>query len=172
MKVFDYSDGCKGELVGNVKLAGGLHGHSTRKGDKVYRIALAGAPSGWEWHSGADHLIRGERTKITPEQFGCEAICFCVGEWNDGWKWVVLGTNDWNGKACQTGGLTYTLTRVYPAGERIRDAAEHIAAYTPYAEWNNEAARQGEALGVRPGAILEAMEAPGFVEAATRKLRP
>lgn len=114
MKVFDFTNGSKGKELAEIKLAGHVYGHVVVKNGQRYRVTLADSgPAGtnWAWHSGANN---GE--EITPEQFGVEAICFCIGEmfvqWHPGhpdavsqWEWAVLGTTEWNRKACKDGVL-------------------------------------------------------------------
>lgn len=125
MKVFDFTDGRKGRLLGQAPRAAALHGFLVRKGDKIYRVELTsqGKHDGeWTWHSGAEYNGRdgngrctGEQFSITPEQFGVEAICFCTGQWRTGedagkWVWSVVGTTDWNRDACKRGILKATFS--------------------------------------------------------------
>jgi hypothetical protein len=117
MKVFDFTSGRKGELVGNIKRAGAMHGCLVSKNGKTFRVELANRPAGWEWHTGATWLRyeKGEPVEdmpIRPEDFGVEAICFSTGAFKiDGqeqWQWTVLGTTDWNRQACKDGILKAT----------------------------------------------------------------
>lgn len=104
MKVFDYTDGKRGELLAKVKMAGFRGGYIVVKDDCRFRIELQNEPEGWDWACEADNGFG----DLKPETFGVQAICFCLGEWNQGlgvkiWEWVVLGTNEWNREACKKG---------------------------------------------------------------------
>lgn len=120
MKIFDYTNGNKGKLVGETKIASALGSSLAEKNGVTYKIKMArpenvtGAEENWEWHEGASFWSNGQLVDITPEQFGVEAICFCTGEWfyqwhaghpdaKSHWQWTVLGTNDWNRAACKSG---------------------------------------------------------------------
>lgn len=125
MQVFDFTNGQKGELLGNIKIANSKAGWLVTKNDKVYKVELANAVPGWEWHSGATYLRYEnnepvEDVQITPEMFGVEAICFCTGCWKIGtnddgtrdeqWQWTVLGTTEWNRNSCKNGILKATFS--------------------------------------------------------------
>ena len=122
MQVFDFTDGVQGKKLADIRVAQGLHGWSAvSHTGKVYKVELVDAPQGWAWHSGADHGF-GPEDEITPEQFGVEAICFCIGKmytlWRPGhpeaeyeWTWAVLGTTEWNREACKKGILKTTFVR-------------------------------------------------------------
>ena len=118
MKVFDFSNGIKGKLLAaDVKRPGWLAGWFTVKNSTVYKITLPKAPGGgeWTWHSAVGYGWRDTPTykELKPEDFGVEAICFCTGAWRcdgqDVWQWAVVGTQDWNRKACQAGILKATF---------------------------------------------------------------
>lgn len=114
MKIFDFSAGRKGEELGSIKRANSQGGFIVEKDGRTYRIELANAPEGWGWHDGATWLRWDdgepvEDVQITPGEFGVEAICFSTGEYHGVWQWTVLGTREWNRKACQNGILKYTL---------------------------------------------------------------
>lgn len=134
MKVFDFTGGTKGKLLGETKKPTALGGWFVKKGDAVFKVtltdaeslpAIAGKQEGiqWKWHRDAEKWVGtntdGERLPFTPEEFGVEAICFCTGRWNTfgqigtseeewTWEWAVIGTRDWNRKACKAGILTAT----------------------------------------------------------------
>jgi hypothetical protein len=124
MKIFDFTDGKRGEELATIKVANALRGCLVSKGDVVYRIEVAegvarkfGRDADVSWHIGATWLRweDGEPVEdvpILPEDFGVEAICFSTGQWKVGpgeprWQWFVLGTEDWNRKACKAGWLTF-----------------------------------------------------------------
>ena len=117
MKVFDFTNGTKGAELGEIKRANALHGWLVRKDDRVFQVSLANAPEGWDWHAGATWLrwVGGEPQEdvaILPEDFGVQAICFCVGQMrhNDVWQWAVVGTQEWNREACKRGILKATFS--------------------------------------------------------------
>ncbi len=118
MKVFDFTNGTKGELLANIKLTDYAGGWLIEKAGSTFKVQLAGAHGRkndrWSWHSNAGHRVKGERINIDPKDFGVEAICFCTGEffhqWHAGhpdakshWAWEVIGTTDWNRSACKSG---------------------------------------------------------------------
>jgi hypothetical protein len=118
MKVFNFTNGTKGELLGEIKLAGWTGGWLVGKGGKTYKVELAhkrgGSSEDWAWVSAAGYSAKGEDVAIRPEDFGVEAVCFCIGEvyhtWHAGhpeaqsaWEWKVVGTADWNRGACKSG---------------------------------------------------------------------
>lgn len=127
MKVFDFTNGRKGEELDDIKIANSLEGWLVRKGDKVYKVELNdgiqrsfGADADVSWHSGATWLrwANGEPiedVRILPEDFEVAAICFCTGRWSAGensrWNWVVIGTAEWNKQACKDGVLKATYLR-------------------------------------------------------------
>ena len=131
MKVFDFTDGVRGDHIGNVHCTGG-GGWIVDKGgvkfkvsltDDKFRAAVPGkgfdedrAGEQWAW---TNQAFDKDEELITPEQFGVEAICFCLGRFNVfgeigtdeeqwSWEWFVIGTRDWNRKACKAGILTAT----------------------------------------------------------------
>ena len=125
MKVFDFTDGKKGDLLGDIKLAGWHGGCYVEKNGKSFKVELAnprdvlpiaGGKAGikWVWALKATNTIDNKEAPIKPEDFGVGAICFCIGEfyvaWHVGhpevereWWWTVIGTADWNREACKSG---------------------------------------------------------------------
>ena len=134
MKVFDFTNGTKGELLATVNKANSTGSWLARKGDRVYRIELAQAQKGWSWHDGATLPIYNAKGKfdgdeaITPAQFGVEAICFCTGQsqHDQVWNWVVLGTCDWNRAAVKSGLLTSTFSHVSTEADRAEGIVFHV----------------------------------------------
>jgi hypothetical protein len=124
MKVFDFTDGKKGDLLGDIKVAGWHGGSYVEKNGRSFKVELAnncnvapiaGGKAGikWDWHLKATNIIDKKETPIKPEDFGVGAICFCTGEfyvaWHVGhpevereWWWTVIGTADWNREACKS----------------------------------------------------------------------
>lgn len=131
MKVFDFTNGTKGKLLATVNRVNSNGSSWVRKGDKVYSIELVDAPRGWGWHDGATvpkYTANGKwdgEEAITPEQFGVGAICFCWGQNRSDqvWKWVVLGTCEWNRAAVKSGILKSTFHHI----SKPEDRAESVA---------------------------------------------
>ena len=104
MKVFDYTNGRKGDLLGEVKRVTYCEGHPFHDG-KFMTIGGKQVPqTEWSMHTGAGY----RDTPLTPEQFGVEAICFCTGQISSGrdsgtWIWEVVGTSAWIDKAIESG---------------------------------------------------------------------
>ncbi len=118
MKVFDFTNGTKGELMGDIKLTDYAGSWIVEKGGDTFKVQLAGLHGRknerWSWHAKAGHAVKGKNIDIDPKDFGVDAICFCTGEffheWHQGhpeakshWKWDVIGTTDWNRSACKSG---------------------------------------------------------------------
>lgn len=125
MKIFDYSCARRGKQIGEAPRAAAMSGFLVRKDQKVYRVELTSqgnADEEWTWHGSASFnerdangQITGEMIDIKPEDYGAEAICFCTGQWRTGdqagkWVWTVIGTTEWNRRACQTGVLKSTFS--------------------------------------------------------------
>jgi hypothetical protein len=112
MKVFDYTDGKRGNLLKEIKLANSSDGWLVKKDQKVYKVELS-KKDGCEWAKGATYYEDGKNIKILPENFGVEAVCFCLGKWSCGiekgsWKWIVIGSKEWNVSSCKAGILKST----------------------------------------------------------------
>jgi hypothetical protein len=122
MKIFDFTSGAKGKILGNAKTPHKFDGWLIKKKEDVFKVQLnrAGLKSHsdqeWEWCSGARDI---NDIEINPEDFGVEAVCFCSGErfhlWYPGhpeaeshWDWHVIGTKGWNREACRNGILKTT----------------------------------------------------------------
>lgn len=118
MKVFDFTNGTKGELLADIKRAQYTGGWLVSKDGSVFKVELSGSHGGpddrWSWVSKAGHTVGGKDVDIRPEDFGVEAVCFCTGEffhlWHAGhpeaeshWCWHVVGTAEWNRSACKAG---------------------------------------------------------------------
>ena len=130
MKVFDFTDGKKGDLLGETKVANSTGGWFVEKNGSTFKVELAnprnvepvaGGKAGikWSWVNAATSRGKNEDCAITAEDFGVGAICFCTGEysvtWHIGhpeaetqWDWHVIGTDDWNREACKSGVLKAT----------------------------------------------------------------
>ena len=133
MKVFDFTNGKQGDQVGEIKRPDAFGGWFVKKGDKSFKVDLTKPPQArepvlngehgvkWSWAADAAHTAaNGDMVPITPDQFGVEAICFCVGAWGNFshgdqwayWDWHVIGSNAWNRAACKAGILTATAQGV------------------------------------------------------------
>jgi hypothetical protein len=131
MKIFDFTCAQRGRHIGDAPLAAAMGGWLVRKGDKVFKVTLATNPGKpdeeWSWSTGAAFNERGEDGQCTgalididPADYGAEAICFCTGNWRTGpgegkWVWTVIGTPEWNRKACLAGVLESTFSHMAPA---------------------------------------------------------
>lgn len=122
MKVFEYdfATGTKGRELASIKCAGQLNGSLITHDGETHKVSLVNAQEGWTFHSGASYYTAGEDVQILPEDFGVEAICFCIGEvfhtWYAGhpeaestWEWAVVGTPDWTTNAIAFGMLNAEL---------------------------------------------------------------
>ena len=125
MKVFDFTNGTKGDLLGDIAIANSTGGSLVEKNGGTFKVELANpknvdpvvsgkAGTKWAWHKGATNIVEGKEHAIKAEDFGVGAICFCTGEyytvWHEGhpeaqteWEWHVIGTTDWNREACKSG---------------------------------------------------------------------
>jgi len=118
MKVFDFTNGTKGDLLGHIKITDYSGGWFVEKDGSTFKVQLSGAHGRknerWSWHLNAGHAVKGKDVDIDPKDFGVDAICFCTGEffhqWGEGhpeakshWQWDVVGTADWNRRACKSG---------------------------------------------------------------------
>lgn len=133
MKVFNFSTGAKGALLGDLPRVAATGGWLVVKNDKVYKVAFTaeGKPrtkgANFEWCVNAVYAERDENERrtgrdiqIRPETFGVEAICFCRGQSRDGtWDWFVIGTDAWNRQACLDGRLRATFSHMMPTPEEI-----------------------------------------------------
>ena len=125
MKVFDFTNGTKGDLLGDITIANSTGGSLVEKNGGTFKVKLAnpqnvepvaGGKAGvkWSWVNAATSRGEPEDSAVTAEDFGVGAICFCTGEysvtWHHGhpeaetdWWWYVIGTADWNREACKSG---------------------------------------------------------------------
>lgn len=117
MKIFDFTNGVKGEQIGSVPRADSTGSWFVEKNGQTYKVELAKnhnkSNEKWTWHNDATYLENGSSHSIKPTDFGVEAICFCFGEFTADhdsyeWWWCVLGTADWNRSACKAGHLKAT----------------------------------------------------------------
>lgn len=115
MKVFDFSNGVKGQLlpeVGRMTFTGPcVYVHDPVTGKPQYlhvkNERQLGPNTSLMVHESAGRL----QTKYTPEMFGVEAILMCFGQEHTGygfqeagdWKWVVVGTDEWVARAISNG---------------------------------------------------------------------
>lgn len=108
MKVFDFTSGKKGTQVGDVKRPTWMSGWLDSNGD-VLRLAK----SPMTLHMEAGHSVDGKSVSLNPAGFGCGAVCFCLGQLQDGtWEWFVLGTKEWLAQAEANGIVTRTKLEV------------------------------------------------------------
>lgn len=140
MKVFDFTSGSKGALLGEVPRVSATGGWLVTKGDKVYKVDFTaeGKPrtkgANFQWTCSASYAERddndqrtGKTISIRPEDFGVAAVCFCRGQSNDTWDWFVIGTDDWNRAACVRGQLRATFSHMMPTPEELEKEADVFA---------------------------------------------
>ena len=91
MKIFDFTNGHKGALLANVPL---VHRQGcTRMVEGTTDKYASFKVSGMSFHEDAYNLSEQE---YKPEDFGVQAICFCIGEFEgEGWAWSFLATTEW-----------------------------------------------------------------------------
>lgn len=110
MKVFDFTNGQKGKLLGEARRPSWMLGWLTSKGF-VVKLAKKNA-LGITFGLGAGWTEGSQSVYLNPREYGVEAICFCVGEWTCGedtaWEWRAIGTRAWVKNAIHTGLLTST----------------------------------------------------------------
>ena len=91
MKIFDFTNGVKGELLGESRLpdSQGCARMVEGTNDEYSPFEV----SGMTFHESA-HLINND--EILPEDYKVDAICFCTGQVQDGtWCWSFLATTEW-----------------------------------------------------------------------------
>jgi len=123
MKIFDFSNGKKGEILSHLGLPDGCHGSIVEIDGQQYRVDLkepkltgnydlsfAKSTDYWSNSAGKNFPHVDEEAL---KQWGAEAVLFCTGEWNAGfnkfWQWHVVGTTEWVKKAHQNGWLTLEI---------------------------------------------------------------
>lgn len=121
MKVFDFTGGKKGELVGDVKRPTWMNGWTDANGD-VLRLAK----SPMALHTGGGYSDKaGKPVFLDPADFGCGAVCFSLGQLQDGtWEWFVIGTKEWLAHAEATGIVIRQkkpVPRLLPLREQIEN---------------------------------------------------
>lgn len=95
MKVFDYTGGKKGKLLGDIARP------SWMAGCYRDRQILGNADTRYEFHTAAGRSNKArDDTPINVSDFGVEAICFCIGQERPygsheqgEWKWATLYTD-------------------------------------------------------------------------------
>lgn len=103
MKVFDYTGGKKGALLGDIARPS-YHGGCLR--DDVF---YSNKDERFQFHFSAGRTFKGVDTPIDVSEFGVDAICFCIGEWTTGntsgseWVWCTLYTDAGFEKALKDG---------------------------------------------------------------------
>lgn len=115
MKVFDFSNGTKGELLGEVGLitynTSGVSVVDAKTKKKSYLQVRNERQLGPQTRLGVHDGAGRFDTKYTPEMFGVDAILMCHGQEHTGygfqepgdWKWIVIGTTEWVATAISNG---------------------------------------------------------------------
>ncbi len=99
MRVFNYSNGKKGELLGEVKRTFNNNGNIIGSDEKAIVVRSVG---GMELN--ATPYYENSKCEFSAvkwlEEFGVDAVCYCMGNYNNGngydeWVWACTGTQDW-----------------------------------------------------------------------------
>ena len=96
MKIFDFTNGVKGEYLGEV-LPPSSMGATLSDGDDWIHITI----SGCSFHNSAHiELPDWSEISILPTDYNVQAICFCTGKFDMGldkgkWDWNFLATPEW-----------------------------------------------------------------------------
>ena len=107
MKIFDFTNGIKGEQLGEIQLPSSL-GATLSDGDDWIHITI----SGCRFHNSARiELPDWSEKPILPTDYNVQAVCFCTGKFDTGldkgkWDWNFLATPEWltrNGYPTQDG---------------------------------------------------------------------
>lgn len=101
MQVFDFTNGKRGRKLGDTKRPEFM-GSTYHDGKDFVSITIADCGyhrnAGWGFPSCEDPAYR-DGGYLTPEAYGVEAICFCLGEMSMGdqtfWDWNFLATPEW-----------------------------------------------------------------------------
>lgn len=112
MKVFDFTGGFKGKQVAEAFLPTWVNGAPDVKNpvdgtskflvlNKQFRT-MFGPEAEVSIAQGAGSQFRKRTDELKPEDYGCEAILFCMGKFKCGtdsvWSWKVLATPEWIAK--------------------------------------------------------------------------
>lgn len=111
MKIFDFSSGHVGQQLSVSRRPSFCASMPVRNRHFINFVAPRQRDSEWCLHSAAGWGDEGAEQLITPEQYGVEAVAFCIGQCTSGtdrgtWSWCVVGTDAWVDKALATGLLT------------------------------------------------------------------
>ena len=93
MKIFDFTNGVKGNELGTSKMFDCLGcGRISKKTGRVETLEI----SNCVFHEDMSIYVGGDNYKeVMPEDYGVEAICFCEGEIYGEWVWHFLATDKW-----------------------------------------------------------------------------
>jgi hypothetical protein len=121
MKIFEYNvaNGTRGKQLGERLRPNAIEGSLVTAHDgRTLRLDMRRERFGdnvWSWHAGVAD------PEFSAEDFGVEAICFCLGEWHTGvradgtrdltWEWVVISSLDVARKLVKNGVLKTTVIR-------------------------------------------------------------
>jgi hypothetical protein len=108
MKIFDFSEGKKGQLLGHAKF--GAFGSCRLEDGVLYEISSAHKfTESLTFHNSAHTLGvssgKYKESEFSPKQLGVGAICTCIGKDNTTgvWIWEVVGTPEWSAEAVKKG---------------------------------------------------------------------
>jgi len=99
MKIFDFSEGKRGRLLGHARRPT-FSGPTFHDGNGWVKITIAGCDYTSEAGTGFGEFESTE--KYEPGTWGVAAICFCEGKFSAGeddfWKWTFTATDAWLAK--------------------------------------------------------------------------
>ena len=116
MKIFDFSNGTKGQLLDDARRISWTSSWVSvkdEKGESKYlkvrdpRQLGNGTDLSVVQAAGIRDNRTGQDIKYLPEDYGVDAILFCMGQEHTGygfqtpgdWKWFVVGTDEWVARA-------------------------------------------------------------------------
>lgn len=104
MKVFNYTTGKKGELLGEIRCPSFATGYPVYNNCYVKHNWEDRGESRWEIQESVGYVgTSGKTVYIHPSMFGTDAICFCTGKWSDRWTWNIVGNDEWLEKGIAAG---------------------------------------------------------------------
>lgn len=101
MKIFDFTNGVKGNELDNIRRPGGLHGWfiggTPEATERVKSIGRYTFQKGGDYGMAEDKLAFDMDT--IREKFGVDAICWCAGAYIENgqevWEWHYTATREW-----------------------------------------------------------------------------
>lgn len=92
MKIFDFSNGKKGDLLTSIRIPNGMQGFLDDAGKRIPSVDR------YEFCISGDDGINGDyvfNARTLKKDFSVSAICFCTGQVGDAWQWFYCATPEW-----------------------------------------------------------------------------